>query len=342
MTSTWPVTAITPAAAIRGQRLWPSPGDIRRECPLPPQAAAGVADHRAQVRAVLEGADDRLLVLASPPPGAGPGPVLQLAAFLAAAGYGQDLLIVLQLPGFAAVPGQEAEPAGTAIRQARQLAGCAAGLVPLACQWACPVAAWYLADTAAWGLVPARFAGLPAWAHLASGMPAPAAFASAADSGIRAAVTAVTAAALPQSYLGVTGDGRIGPVTTTGNPSCHLIVRGSQSAAGCARRTSHAMALLARAGLPARLALDAGPGSGRPGGHWRAAACVAAGQVAGGAGGITGITLGPLPAGPGTGIPALLPVLDMLAAAARDRRAATARVPGQRRPPQQEADAAAS
>ena len=47
-------------------RLFPSPEAILAEMPLPEAAALGIERSRAEVRAVLEGVDDRLLVIAGP------------------------------------------------------------------------------------------------------------------------------------------------------------------------------------------------------------------------------------------------------------------------------------
>jgi 3-deoxy-7-phosphoheptulonate synthase len=54
-------TVAFPATAA--YHLFPSPETVLSETPLPAAAAAGVARSRDEVRAVLNGTDDRLLVM---------------------------------------------------------------------------------------------------------------------------------------------------------------------------------------------------------------------------------------------------------------------------------------
>jgi 3-deoxy-7-phosphoheptulonate synthase len=63
---------------------------------MPPAAVAGVARGRAEVRAVLNGTDDRLLVITGPSPDRDPEAVLEHAERLAGTGLERDLLIVMR------------------------------------------------------------------------------------------------------------------------------------------------------------------------------------------------------------------------------------------------------
>ena len=56
------ITAQSPAE----YHLFPSPAIVRADMPLPAAAAANVARSRDEVRAVLNGTDDRLLVITGP------------------------------------------------------------------------------------------------------------------------------------------------------------------------------------------------------------------------------------------------------------------------------------
>jgi 3-deoxy-7-phosphoheptulonate synthase len=76
--------------------LFPSPAQIIAEMPLPAEAAAMVARSRAGVRAVLDRADDRLLVVAGPCSVHDPAAALDYAARLADIGLADDLVIVMR------------------------------------------------------------------------------------------------------------------------------------------------------------------------------------------------------------------------------------------------------
>ena len=77
-------------------RLFPSPEAILAEMPLPEAAASDVERSRAEVRAVLDGADDRLLVIAGPCSIHDPEAGLEYAQRLAGTGLASDLLIVMR------------------------------------------------------------------------------------------------------------------------------------------------------------------------------------------------------------------------------------------------------
>ena len=66
-------------------QLFPSPKTVLSEMPLPPAATAGVARSRDEVRAVLNGTDDRLLVITGPCSVHDPDAALEYAERLAVA-----------------------------------------------------------------------------------------------------------------------------------------------------------------------------------------------------------------------------------------------------------------
>src|SRR5580658_10651613 len=74
-----------------------SPAALRDELPLDEAAAASVRRSRGEVRAVLDGADDRLLVIAGPCSVHDPVAALDYAGRLAALGHGGDLLVVMRV-----------------------------------------------------------------------------------------------------------------------------------------------------------------------------------------------------------------------------------------------------
>src|SRR5258708_28835137 len=83
---------------------------------------------------------------------------------------------------------------------------------------------------------------------------------------VQTAVDAITAAAQPHHFLGVTEQGLAGIVTTLGNPHCHVILRGGASGPnfdGAAVAT--AVTAMRNAALRPRLLVDCSPGNSRKG-----------------------------------------------------------------------------
>ncbi len=169
--------------------LFPSPADLKAEEPLPPPAAAGVTRARDEVRAVLNGADDRLLVIAGPCSVHDTAAALEYAGMLAGLReqHAGDLLIVMRayvdkprtVTGWTGLLNDPAMDGGhdipRGLRESRRLlAGLAALGVPAACEWVSPVAAPYLADMVTWSAIGARTTESQPHRQLASGLPMPA------------------------------------------------------------------------------------------------------------------------------------------------------------------------
>ena len=337
----------------------PSPAAVLEELPLAAGLAARVGRARAEVRAVLDGIDDRLLVVAGPCSVHDPAAALEYAGLLAWTGLDQDLLIVMRCycekprtvtgwTGLIHDPGMDGRhdvPRG--LRTARRLLLDIVALgVPVSCEWLDPVTPRYLADVVAWGAVGARTAESQVHRQLVSGLAMPAGFKNGTDGDVQVAVDACMAAAAGHTFFGLTPAGEAAAVTTFGNSDTHVILRGGGRAGPNyeAPYVAKALDLITAAGLPRRLVVDASHGnSGRDHRRQPRVAAAVADQVAAGERGIAGIMLesflcegrqepGPL----GTlayglsvtdacmDFSATAAVLDTLAAAVRARRQAAA------------------
>jgi len=92
---------------------------------------------------------------------------------------------------------------------------------------------------------------------MASGLSMPLGFKNSTDGSIQAAINAIKAASQSQTFLGINMDGAASAVTTRGNPSCHIVLRGG--AAGPNYSPAHIAdveKLLAKAGLPKTILVD--------------------------------------------------------------------------------------
>jgi 3-deoxy-7-phosphoheptulonate synthase len=343
------------------------PAALLDELPLGGAEAESVERSRAEVRGVLEGADDRLLVVVGPCSVHDPVAALDYARRLAALRdeLAGDLLIVMRVyfekprtvtgwKGLINDPGMDgSHDVHRGLRAARRLLLDIVGLgVPVGCEWLDPITPQYIADTVAWGAVGARTTESQVHRQLASGLSMPVGFKNGTDGDVQVAVDACRAAATGHTFFGVTLSGAGAVVNTAGNSDCHVILRGGRSGPNYdAKHVDAALELIAKAGLPRRVMVDASHGnSGKDFRRQPIVSAALADQVGGGERGIVGMMLESFlqegrqePGGPATlvygqsvtdacmDIDTTAGVLGELAAAARRRRdAATPPVSGHR------------
>ena len=84
----------------------------------------------------------------------------------------------------------------------------------------------YVADLMSWGAIGARTTESQNHRQFASGVSCPIGFKNGTEGNVQIAVDAIRAAAASHHFLSVTKTGAAAIVKTTGNPDCHLILRG--------------------------------------------------------------------------------------------------------------------
>ncbi len=114
----------------------------------------------------------------------------------------------------------------------------------------------YMADLISWGAIGARTTESQVHRELASGLSCPVGFKNGTDGNLRIAIDAIRAASAPHHFLSVTKWGHSAIVRTGGNPDCHVILRGGKEPNYDANHVRAAMADLAAAGLPEKLMID--------------------------------------------------------------------------------------
>jgi 3-deoxy-7-phosphoheptulonate synthase len=130
--------------------------------------------------------------------------------------------------------------------------------IPTATEMLDPITPQYIADLTCWSAIGARTTESQTHRQMASGLSMPVGFKNTTAGGIEAAVNAMKAAVAPQTFLGIAPDGRASMVTTTGNPDCHVILRGGDSGPNYDRATVESvLASLRRAGFPETVMIDA-------------------------------------------------------------------------------------
>jgi 3-deoxy-7-phosphoheptulonate synthase len=285
-----------------------SPAALLHELPLGEAQQETVARTRAEVRAVLDGTDDRLLVVTGPCSVHDPKAALDYASRLAGLRkrLADDLLIVMRVyfekprtvtgwKGLINDPGMDGSfDVHRGLRTARRLLLDIVGAgMPVGCEWLDPITPQYIADTVTWGAIGARTTESQVHRQLASGLSMPVGFKNGTDGDVQVAVDACRAAAVSHTFFGVTAAGAAAVVTTSGNADTHVILRGGRS--GPNYSSSHvtkALDLISAAGLPRRIMVDASHGnSGKDHTRQIGVADSLADQLTGGQHGVVGVML---------------------------------------------------
>ena len=293
---------------ITGYEPLLSPAALLDELPLTGAQQETVERTRTEVRAVLDGADDRLLVVTGPCSVHDPKAALDYAARLAGLRerYADDLLIVMRVyfekprtvtgwKGLINDPLMDGSfDVHRGLRTARRLLLDIVGSgMPVGCEWLDPITPQYIADTVTWGAIGARTTESQVHRQLASGLSMPVGFKNGTDGDIQVAVDACRAAAVSHTFFGVTAAGAAAVVKTAGNPDTHVILRGGRS--GPNYSTSHvtkALDLITAAGQPRRIMVDASHGnSGKDHTRQLGVADSLAEQLSGGEHGLAGVML---------------------------------------------------
>jgi len=251
----------------------PSPAELAAELPLDAHAAKVVERGRDQVRAIMDGVDDRLLVVVGPCSIHDPEAGLEYARRLAvtAAEHEEDLLIVMRayfekprttvgwkgLINDPRLDGSHDVAMGLAMARDFLLKVAALGL-PTGTEFLEPISPQYTADLISWGAIGARTTESQIHRQLSSGLSMPIGFKNGTDGDLQVALDACNAASAPQSFLGIDGDGRASLVSTAGNQDTHMILRGGRKGPNYgAQDVAQATGQAEEAGINPRLIVDA-------------------------------------------------------------------------------------
>jgi 3-deoxy-7-phosphoheptulonate synthase len=278
------------------------------ELPLSDELETAVLRGRSDVARVVDGVDDRLLVVVGPCSVHDADAALDYAGRLRAraAELEGELLVAMRVyfekprtttgwKGMINDPhldGSGDVNAGLRVARRLLLEVLELGL-PIGCEFLDPITPQYISDAVAWGAIGARTTQSQIHRQLASGLSMPVGFKNGTDGDVGVAVDAVRAAAAPHAFAGIDVTGRPAILHTRGNPDCHVILRGGRGAPNyAAAAVGDALAKLRAAGLPERLVVDASHGnSGKD--HTRQPLVVAdlADQIGAGNGAIVGVML---------------------------------------------------
>lgn len=114
----------------------------------------------------------------------------------------------------------------------------------------------YVADLMSWGAIGARTTESQVHRELASGLSCPVGFKNGTDGTIKVAIDAINAAGSPHCFLSVTKYGHSAIVETSGNGDCHIILRGGKEPNYSTDHVRAVKAGLEKAGLPQQVMID--------------------------------------------------------------------------------------
>lgn len=228
---------------VRIKRLRPliPPAILLEELPLGSAEAAFVAEQRRAVGAVVTGQDRRLLVVVGPCSIHDPKAAIEYAGRLASAArtYEDDLLLVMRTyfekprttVGWKGLINDPELDGSFAINRGLRIARSfllelLAARVPTGTEFLDPITPQFLADLVCWGAIGARTSESQVHRELASGLSMPVGFKNGTGGSISIAIDAIRASRYPHQFLSVTKQGLAAIVETRGNEHTHLILRG--------------------------------------------------------------------------------------------------------------------
>ncbi len=219
------------------------PAVLLEEIPVTELAAKTTYDTRQAIHNILSGSDDRLVVIT------GPCSIHDIKSATEYASrlkhlikkYSNDLLIIMRVyfekprttVGWKGLINDPCLDGSFEINQGLRLArnllhDLNESGVPAATEYLDLITPQYVADLISWGAIGARTTESQAHRELASGLSCPVGFKNGTDGTTKIAVDAICAAVCPHHFLSLRKEGNSGIFSTTGNPDCHIILRGGK------------------------------------------------------------------------------------------------------------------
>ncbi|MDF7675221.1 3-deoxy-7-phosphoheptulonate synthase AroG [Neisseriaceae bacterium ESL0693] len=241
------------------------------ELPISDQAAELVHDTRHAIADLVHGRDRRLLVIVGP---------CSIHDTKAALEYGQrlkvlreryqhELVIVMRVyfekprttvgwKGLINDPYLDGSyDINRGLRLARQLLLDLNNMgIPAATEFLDMITPQYFADLISWGAIGARTTESQVHRELASGLSCPVGFKNGTDGNLKIAIDAIGAASNPHHFLSVTKAGHSAIVHTSGNPDCHIILRGGKEPNYSEAYVKAAVTALEKAKVTTQLMID--------------------------------------------------------------------------------------
>jgi 3-deoxy-7-phosphoheptulonate synthase len=238
----------TEETQLAGVRPLPSPRALKQALPLADELQLQVDQQRQQIRQLLQGKDDRLLVITGPCSLHDPEAALDYGRRLVALNekLSDRLLIVMRAyvekprtttgwKGLAYDPERDSSHDGAGdinkgleVSRSLLLQLVAMGL-PLATEALNPMTMMYLEDLISWTAIGARTAESQIHREMISHLSMPVGIKNGTDGSVDTAVNAMVSASRSHHCLGLDVDGNIAMLNTPGNADTHVVLRGGRN-----------------------------------------------------------------------------------------------------------------
>ena len=238
------ISKLTDDLKISSMKEMISPSDLISKLPMSQKAITTVVNCRSDIINILNGTDDRLMLIVGP---------CSIHDINAATEYAQKLLkikervnknILVIMRVYFEKPrtvigwkGLINDPdldnsfnINKGINIARKLLIDLAEMgIPAGHEYLDLISPQYISDVICWGAIGARTTESQSHRELASGLSCPVGFKNGTDGGIQIAIDAIKAASKAHNFLSVTKEGKSAIFSTTGNKDCHIILRGGKN-----------------------------------------------------------------------------------------------------------------
>jgi 3-deoxy-7-phosphoheptulonate synthase len=252
------------------------PARLQEELPITEEASETIYRTRQAIQRVLGGNDDRLLVIIGPcsihDPQAARDYAKKLRPLIDE--LADELLIVMRVyfekprstvgwKGLINDPYLDGSfQINEGLRLARKLLlELATAGIPAGTEYLDVISPQYVADLISWGAIGARTTESQVHRELASGLSCPVGFKNATNGNLDAAMAAIVSASKPHHFLSLTRAGQSAIFSTTGNPDCHIILRGGKQPNYDAESVNEVANKLIRAGLSPQVMIDCSHGN---------------------------------------------------------------------------------
>lgn len=254
-----------------------SPARLHKELSITEAASKTVYQTRQAIQRVLQGKeDDRLLVIVGPcsihDPQAAADYAQRLKSLVDELGH--ELLIVMRVyfekprstvgwKGLINDPYLDGSfQINKGLHRARKLLlELATAGIPAGTEYLDVISPQYIADLISWGAIGARTTESQVHRELASGLSCPVGFKNATNGSLDAALSAIVSASKPHHFLSLTRAGHSAIFSTSGNPDCHLILRGGKNPNYGAESINETDSRLLQAGLRSQVMIDCSHGN---------------------------------------------------------------------------------
>ena len=262
---------------VLSSEILPTPEEIKRRLPLPPESEDFVYRSRGAVCRILDREDPRLFVVVGPCSIHDPAAAREYAERLQALSASVEDTMLLLMRVYFEKPrttvgwkGLINDPdmddsfhieKGICLARELLLHLAERGL-PAATEALDPIMPQYLSELVTWTAIGARTTESQTHREMASGLSTPVGFKNGTDGSLTVAINALQSARHPHHFLGITQQGQSAVFRTRGNRYGHIVLRGgggrtnydSVSIALCERE-------LEKAGLPASIVVDCSHGN---------------------------------------------------------------------------------